>query len=1699
MHGKTLLIILFGFFAVASGHAQQSLSVSPGSIGVTATDVGTSYFVDHDAPPRAIAFHNQTVTAAQFLSNTNTYLNVPAEFTFAELESNTDELGMRHHHLQQYYNGIPIEGMVYRAHQRNGFMVSANGRAVRSVNLDMQSPVSEEQAFFLAVQNVKGVDSIFRKGKKLIVSKNFSFAPKSFYLAYQFDIDVSVAEHWRVSIDAASGQLINKVNLVNSCGDDEPTPPLPYGTGYGMTNYYGMKPIPVEYTSSTSTRLRGQTENGGLIQTFDFRNVSILSLTIFYEFHTVYDFYSNTNTYYDAYQSPAASVQWAATQAYEYYLAKHNRNSYDNNGSVIKSYVHVDRNMNNAYWTRNLLAIGDGDNNNPLVELDIVAHELTHGVTQYEAGLVYSNESGALNESFSDIFGKAVEFHAMGSNNSTWQVGRHYREGGIRDMSNPNQKSQPDTYLGQYWYTGYEDSGGVHINSGVQNFWYYLLCNGGSGENDRQYSYTVNAIGMDAATKIAYRNLTEYLGNVSDYFDSRIGSLLAAADLYGQGSSIYQEVAKAWDAVGVIEQPIITSVETYDITGTTVRIKGTLIPRGNTVTYQIEYGKTPAYGSTSAVFNYGDGVNCQLTGLEGLTKYYFRLVATNENGSSYHASQFTTISLSPLARVKQTVDVSETTATLYGEVNPNSLPTNFYFEYGPTPALGQATPSQLLPNMTEYLPVAVNVEGLTPRQTYYYRLVAVNSNGPRLTNTLSFFTATKPVINSFSPVAAAVNETLTITGRNFNTTLENNVVYFGATRANVLSSTSEELKVQVPSGASFGPITVVDKESGLADESSEEFIPTYAGEFSKYDMHLNIGINDPIIWNTIVKDMDGDKRPDIIGVHYQGFSIYQNAHQGGPITSESFARSTFSNTEITYSTFFTVDMDGNGLPDLVFQTRNGLLIYPNRSIAGYLFFDTPVSISMSDVTDLALSDFDNDGHIDIVGIISVPVQSSIVTIVRNKNPKDVLMSANFEMVSVKHLPYIAEFLTTGDVDNDGLTDLIISTRMKDFFAILRNQSSPGTFSFKEETVNDPTANHDFMRYVAYDITQTGLKDIIAHSPYRKEGIGILNNNGTTSTLSFSRKSLPVIENKEAVVCPADVNGDGKLDFVAGFRNRTFSLLGNTTESPTNPTFGVLGTYGFELTNSNTAEPKITVNDLDGDGRPEIINVYSYNYGPHDYYRMEIWQNAPQECPDPSLVKVEAKRMTATIILPENMTIDDYDIDYSYNGYDNWIKVASTNLYLYGSLAYKLRVRAKCYLLYTDYHITEFTMDCVDSDSFQISDVGSDKATFSASDLSQFELAYSPAGKNEWIDVRTNQYSVQVTNLLPGTIYDVRFRGRCTQLRDYHYVQFSTTCPGLYNIYVNDVTYERASVNWTAYRNGSAVLEYSTDSVTWTHIADEKTLFPLTPNTEYVVRGYVSCNDLNSDYMYALFKTPCPEVTKLGVNMITPFGAMVSWEDHLAIGSYTVTYKSPRMPSKSFETSRTWFEISGLEPGTHYEVSVAPHCTGAKAFKEVEFNTVCYAPLDMVVSNVTYTSADFSWRDDYDVLPYDFDYAVAGSNKWTTIQTYTKKINLTDLRPAAEYQVRVHVNCPDVLAPYITFTFETNRYGETVVAPNPTDGKFVVYPAKNLIGNRYVICDNTGRILLDGNLTDYAIDLGGLSPGFYILKIDGENAIKISKQ
>lgn len=273
---------------------------------------------------------------------------------------------------------------------------------------------------------------------------------------------------------------------------------------------------------------------------------------------------------------PAVDVHWGMEKTYDFYLNALSRNSYDGNGSIIKQYLNsplTQPNQNgdpnnafamNAPYNIMVYGMGDGQLMNPVVGLDVEGHEFTHMVINNNGngGLTYQGESGALNESFADIFGTCVEFYS--NVNPDWNIGEDVTvsASNLRSMSNPNNPSglsqQPDTYNGQYWANPNNlqvDHGGVHINSGVQNFWFYLLCQGGSGTNDLNNSYSVTGIGITQARAIAYRNLTNYLAPNATFMDAYYGSLQAAQDLYGNPSTQYTAVRQAWYAVGIGNDP----------------------------------------------------------------------------------------------------------------------------------------------------------------------------------------------------------------------------------------------------------------------------------------------------------------------------------------------------------------------------------------------------------------------------------------------------------------------------------------------------------------------------------------------------------------------------------------------------------------------------------------------------------------------------------------------------------------------------------------------------------------------------------------------------------------------------------------------------------------------------------------------------------------------------------------------------------------------------------------------------------------------------------------------------------------------------------------------------------------------------------------------------------------------------------------
>lgn len=471
------------------------------------------------------------------------------------LKSEMDQLGYSHYRYQQTINGYPVVGGDYVVHVKNNKIVSMNGSIRKYIEPNTQITISESAALQSALDYVNANQymweipqeesllktsvgstdaSFYPKGDLYIVPLNGDFSSEDFRLAYKFDIYAKTPlSRQFIYVDAISGEIVMKTERIHTT--DTP--------GTAVTKYNGNQTITAD-SYNGSFRLR-ETGRGLGIETYDMNEGTNYGSAV--DFTDADNYWNNVNAAKD---EVATDAHWGAEMTYDYFFTKFGRNSLDNAGMKLLSYVHYDAGYNNAFWDGLRMTYGDGSGGySPFTALDICGHEITHGLDENTANLVYQDESGAMNEGFSDIFGTAIEFYAVPAS-ANWTMGEDIGAV-LRNLSNPNANSLPDTYLGTYWYTGTADNGGVHTNSGVLGYWFYLLSQGGTGTNDNGDAYNVTGITKDKAAAIAYRTLAYYLTSASEYADARTYSILACQDLYGGCSPEAQSNQNAWYAVGI--------------------------------------------------------------------------------------------------------------------------------------------------------------------------------------------------------------------------------------------------------------------------------------------------------------------------------------------------------------------------------------------------------------------------------------------------------------------------------------------------------------------------------------------------------------------------------------------------------------------------------------------------------------------------------------------------------------------------------------------------------------------------------------------------------------------------------------------------------------------------------------------------------------------------------------------------------------------------------------------------------------------------------------------------------------------------------------------------------------------------------------------------------------------------------------------
>ena len=477
--------------------------------------------------------------------------------------SETDQLGFTHQKFAQYYQGIRVEHADYTVHAKGGAIESISGDFEKIAKLSITPSLGESAALTQALahvgankymwQTTDADAATFRpSGELVIVRATTTGTP---VLAWKFNVYAAQPiSRAFIYVDAQNGNVVLTDAIIKHAA----------ATGTFATAYSGSR----SFTDGTTTGgffLREGATRGLGIETYNCKKGnSYTAATDFVDADNSWTEYNNAN-----FDNVSGDAHVGAQATYDYWKNIHGRNSYDNAGAKIKSYVHFDDTpgdgvgYENAYWNGSVMTYGDGATRfRPLTALDVCGHEIGHAVCEKTANLTYSNESGAMNEGLSDIWGASIEAYAVANlgftsggvkAKSTWLIGEEIDkvQVALRSMSDPKSLGQPAYYKGVNWYAGTADNGGVHTNSGVLNHWYYILAVGKAGTNEGGGVYSVTGLGLDAAAKITYRMESVYMVASSTYAQARTYSIQAATDLYGAGSAQVTAVTNAWFAVGV--------------------------------------------------------------------------------------------------------------------------------------------------------------------------------------------------------------------------------------------------------------------------------------------------------------------------------------------------------------------------------------------------------------------------------------------------------------------------------------------------------------------------------------------------------------------------------------------------------------------------------------------------------------------------------------------------------------------------------------------------------------------------------------------------------------------------------------------------------------------------------------------------------------------------------------------------------------------------------------------------------------------------------------------------------------------------------------------------------------------------------------------------------------------------------------------
>ncbi|MBX2817178.1 MAG: M4 family metallopeptidase [Saprospiraceae bacterium] len=500
------------------------------------------------------------------------------ELIQVDMEETAD--GWQRYRMEQYVQGLPVFGGELMVHRQNGRFVRMNGQLYRTPHSIPEGVLTEESARSIVTSSLRS--STFELDRSSLVMRVLAeneFSREVVFMdeegtahrAWHIKYIPNHTQNWEYLVDAADGNILKRWNNICTLHGN-----------HSSANAPAMEDRPIAPpTTGQANDLNGNTQqvaifdDGGTYFLFD------ASRTMFKSLGTAdappvgailtYDtknqpigndgFYPNelvSSNNPNSWDPKAISAHANAGFVYEYFRQIFDRNSINGAGGSIYSFINVvnpenGEDFDNAFWNEKIMFYGNGNFqfNRPLqAAVDVAAHEVSHGVIQNSAGLIYQDESGAINESIADFFGAAAE--ARNTGQLDWRIGNNvanpsfFRSGTMRNMADPNNGGQSlndPGYQPQFYsqrYTGRQDNGGVHINSGIPNHAFYLVS---------------ESVGLEKAEKIVYRTLTTYLTRSSVFADLRKGMLASAADLYGANSNEVTRVAEAFDFVEIADGP----------------------------------------------------------------------------------------------------------------------------------------------------------------------------------------------------------------------------------------------------------------------------------------------------------------------------------------------------------------------------------------------------------------------------------------------------------------------------------------------------------------------------------------------------------------------------------------------------------------------------------------------------------------------------------------------------------------------------------------------------------------------------------------------------------------------------------------------------------------------------------------------------------------------------------------------------------------------------------------------------------------------------------------------------------------------------------------------------------------------------------------------------------------------------------------